>query len=706
MAKQLIYSAVDEGIDGGRSSLCYAAASEGALLNRLVLQNILPINSYQQLYKYPATGPDPNPVNYCHYRLPAGPTEISVLSRICAAPLYGGRSNFFAHHIIVDGNEQKSAGPAQIITKLPFKSNWDNIQKLPLISIPNLNPTERLAKNWKAFGFDPGWAGWLAEKSVAGSVVHILYPSGINPLLLISDAISVLAEHQRWKVTFSTYYTLGGNGPKCTWRFIPLEASAYIAPYLNKSPRDLVLNLSNVHEKAPSSDLASLARGEAIEPRPEFSIYSASPKAFDIQKQIKISNSPVDVQLSQQHSSADSSQSSLDVKKLFSYLGIVFLVLMPSFLTLLITYTVYLGEWNQLVSKANTDETKLNNQLAETTAEEIRIFKEIDETKTALNKKNTELKGYENKIIDRKSWLKKNSPKECLSLKEAQDLITKSVDIINIKIPAGELKPALESTPPTVIVKKDLEKPSDILNHAGKTILAPENLKDFIFNYARKSMPATPLDKNLEAANWLEQDRQKLNGNIAFQTWLKNLTSWASKISTASNSTIPQNFSMHNCFSILFCCKLATENLFVFSEMNSKGGNLPLFFEKQKAAFKSNILLNFLKSNPRLNTALQEFPKTKKLDNLLQMLVSPETKNPQVVEGNLESIPAEIRHSISMEFLDHVNANLNAYMKKISSEISMSPESKPFVPSIAVMQLLLEWTEIKCNEVLIRKKAS
>jgi len=84
MAKQLIYSAVDEGIDGGRSSLCYAAASEGALLNRLVLQNILPINSYQQLYKYPATGPDPNPVNYCHYRLPAGPTEISVLSRICA----------------------------------------------------------------------------------------------------------------------------------------------------------------------------------------------------------------------------------------------------------------------------------------------------------------------------------------------------------------------------------------------------------------------------------------------------------------------------------------------------------------------------------------------------------------------------------------------------------------------------------------------
>ena len=447
MAKQLIYSAVDEGIDGGRSSLCYAAASEGALLNRLVLQNILPINSYQQLYKYPATGPDPNPVNYCHYRLPAGPTEISVLSRICAAPLYGGRSNFFAHHIIVDGNEQKSAGPAQIITKLPFKSNWDNIQKLPLISIPNLNPTERLAKNWKAFGFDPGWAGWLAEKSVAGSVVHILYPSGINPLLLISDAISVLAEHQRWKVTFSTYYTLGGNGPKCSLRFIPLEATSYTGAFLNKSAKDLVLNLNNLRENAPTSDHVLLARGERIEAKalPEFSDSSFARKEFD---PTKIPQNQFSVQ-SSKNGNFDVTESEVIVNafdfKKFSFFSMIILgLLVPSVLTFLMTYTIHFAEWKKSTEDASVKESELKSKIQELEKDLASLNKAMDEKTTSLNAKSKELNENVTKLKTLNDWVEKNKPVDLESLDAGREFLKKESAKLNIKIQASLLKPAIQ----------------------------------------------------------------------------------------------------------------------------------------------------------------------------------------------------------------------------------------------------------------------
>ncbi len=706
MAKQLIYSAVDEGIDGGRSSLCYAAASEGALLNRLVLQNILPINSYQQLYKYPATGPDPNPVNYCHYRLPAGPTEISVLSRICAAPLYGGRSNFFAHHIIVDGNEQKSAGPAQIITKLPFKSNWDNIQKLPLISIPNLNPTERLAKNWKAFGFDPGWAGWLAEKSVAGSVVHILYPSGINPLLLISDAISVLAEHQRWKVTFSTYYTLGGNGPKCSLRFIPLEATSYTGAFLNKSAKDLVLNLNNLRENAPTSDHVLLARGERIEAKalPEFSDSSFARKEFD---PTKIPQNQFSVQ-SSKNGNFDVTESEVIVNafdfKKFSFFSMIILgLLVPSVLTFLMTYTIHFAEWKKSTEDASVKESELKSKIQELEKDLASLNKAMDEKTTSLNAKSKELNENVTKLKTLNDWVEKNKPVDLESLDAGREFLKKESAKLNIKIQASLLKPAIQEETNHVVIKNPLTNPEDILKYSGKVILNPEVIKEFIISFAKKSMPATPLEKGLIARIWVEQDKKKISDNISYQTWLKNFNTWAVKNLTPEPKTIPQSFNIHNCLAIIFIFKLAEDNLYVYSELNEKAGNLPAYLNIQRNVFKPKILLEFVKSNPGATNALTDFLKSKNTDKIFSWANGVDTRNPLAIEGKIGSLPLELKETMSKEFLDYVVLNLETYSKKITAEIGQ--ENKAYAPSVAILQLLLEWTEININKVLAKREA-
>ena len=707
MAKQLIYSAVDEGVDGGRSSLCYAAASEGALLNRLVLQNILPINSYQQLYKYPATGPDPNPVNYCHYRLPAGPTEISVLSRICAAPLYGGRSNFFAHHIIVDGNEQKSAGPAQIITKLPFKSNWDNIQKLPLISIPNLNSPERLAKNWKAFGFDPGWAGWLAEKSVAGSVVHILYPSGINPLLLISDAISVLAEHQRWKVTFSTYYTLGGNGPKCSLRFIPVEATSYTGAFLNKSAKDLVLNLNNLREYAPTSDQVLLARGERIEAKalPEFSESPFTRKEFDLTK------IPQNIQFSvrsSQNGNIDVTESEVietaSDSKNFVFFSIIILgLLVPPVLTFLMTYTIHFAEWKKSTEDASVKELEIKSRIPELEKDLVTLNKTMEEKTTSLNAKSKELIENQTKLKTLNDWVEKNKPVDLESLDAGREFLKKDSAKLNIKIQASLLKPAIQEETNHVIIKNLLTNPDDILKYSGKVILNPEVIKEFIISFAKKSLAATPLEKGLEARNWVEHDKKKILDNISYQTWLKNFNTWAAKSLTQEPKTIPQSFNIHNFLAIVFIFKLAENNLYIYSELNEKAGNLPAYLNVQRNVFKPKILLDFLKSNPGATNALTDFLKSKNTDKIFSWANEVDTKNSLAIEGKIGSLPLEIKEALSKDFLDHVNANLDAYSKKIMTELGQ--EYKAYAPSVAILQLLLDWTEINVNKVLAKREA-
>ncbi|NBS91145.1 hypothetical protein EBS67_14285 [bacterium] len=269
MPRELIYTAADEGIDGLRGCLCYAGASSDALSNKLLLQNLLAINNYQELYKAGNPRAQNNPIGFSHYRFNAGVRDCSVISRIGPAPLYANRTNFIAHHVILDDMDKAKAGPAWAIKNFKFRDHWSpQIGRIDTqrLAIGSLDP--QVCNYWKSIVGDAGWAGWLAERTQSGKPITVLYPTGYDPLALIQEAIALLPEHQRWNITFSTYYTLGGRGPNCSLRFIPLEADNLAAPFSDKTFHDGVLNLARGLGNAPAGALVSLARGEKPKDKP------------------------------------------------------------------------------------------------------------------------------------------------------------------------------------------------------------------------------------------------------------------------------------------------------------------------------------------------------------------------------------------------------------------------------------------------------
>ena len=269
MPRELIYTAADEGIDGLRGCLCYAGASNDALSNKLLLQNLLAINNYQELYKAGNHKAHSNPIGFSHYRFNAGARDCSVISRIGPAPLYANRTNFIAHHVILDDIDKAKAGPAWAINNFKFRDHWSpQIGRIDTqhLAIGSLEP--RICNYWKSIVGDAGWAGWLAERALSGKPITVLYPTALDPLALIQEAIALLPEYQRWNITFSTYYTLGGRGPNCTLRFIPLDADSLAAPFSDKTFHDGVLNLARSLGNAPAGALVNLARGEKPKDKP------------------------------------------------------------------------------------------------------------------------------------------------------------------------------------------------------------------------------------------------------------------------------------------------------------------------------------------------------------------------------------------------------------------------------------------------------
>jgi hypothetical protein len=61
---------------------------------------------------------------------------------------------------------------------------------------------------------------------------------------------------------------LGGRGPNCTLRFIPLDADSLAAPFSDKTFHDGVLNPARGLGNAPAGALVSLARGEKPKDKP------------------------------------------------------------------------------------------------------------------------------------------------------------------------------------------------------------------------------------------------------------------------------------------------------------------------------------------------------------------------------------------------------------------------------------------------------
>jgi len=602
MPRELIYTAADEGIDGLRGCLCYAGASSDALSNKLLLQNLLAINNYQELYKAGNPRAHNNPIGFSHYRFNAGVRDCSVISRIGPAPLYANRTNFIAHHVILDDMDKAKAGPAWAIKNFKFRDQWSpQIGRLDTqrIAIGSLDP--QVCNYWKSIVGDAGWAGWLAERAQSGKPITVLYPNGLDPLALIQEAIALLPEYQRWNITFSTYYTLGGRGPNCTLRFIPLDADNLAAPFSDKTFHDGVLNLARSLGNPPSGALVSLARGEKPKDKPippgSSFIPSFDPIKSDIpglmsSKDQLRSKSELFIDPQTNFESFDNLKLSgpdntwKTIKFVGGILGLLFLLVLPSLLTWLIATATNKSKFESAkqANIANLEELNASNKKLD--AEKNQEKKKLDKANDDLAKKLEDKTNKEKEIKEINDSLKVSNISNVKDINELYDKYeeNKNKKSALVKMPKQvmeELRGAQEKSKNIIVSKNEKitdEKAFELLlkNNKGK-VLDDGNL---ILTYLEA------YEKDL-SAKFISYDKDKTRIYFATKAWLdadkltpddKNLIDFLKKDHKAKLSGV--NVALNdNCFF------LPVELLILSNILTLKNpSNLALYVE-----FKDNL---------------------------------------------------------------------------------------------------------------------
>jgi hypothetical protein len=649
MPRELIYTAADEGIDGLRGCLCYAGASNDALSNKLLLQNLLAINNYQELYKAGNPKAHSNPIGFSHYRFNAGVRDCSVLSRIGPAPLYANRTNFIAHHVILDdldvAKDKAKAGPAWAINNFKFRDHWSpQIGRLDTqrMAIGSLEP--QICNYWKSIVGDAGWAGWLAERAQSGKPITVLYPTGLDPLALIQEAIALLPEYQRWNITFSTYYTLGGRGPNCTLRFIPLDADSLASPFSDKTFHDGVLNLARGLGNAPSGALVNLARGEKPKDKAIPSGFGGthSPKqisGFDPMKSDLPGLKPSKDQLHSKSElfidtkdngeSFDNLNSSgpdntwKTIAFLAGILGLLFLLVLPPLLTWLIASTANNSKLESAKQDNKASLEKLNASNKTLEDEKSKAKGELDKAVLALENKKADHAKKEKEIKEINDSLKMSNINEVKDINELYD-----------KFEANKnKKSALVKMPKRVMEElRDARKKSEkIVASKNVNIANEESLEDFIKNnndnvlddgnliltylevYEKRfSTDFAGYDKTkryFATKAWLDADKNKLTENDKkYLDFLKK--DYKAKLSGMNDDAFLLPIELLILSNILTLKNLNNLALYVEFEDNLKPLYDLLFEEKANYLVESNFK-NYLSGNSNNKKRLSSmvFPK-------------------------------------------------------------------------------------------------
>lgn len=635
MPRELVYTAADEGVDGLRGCLCYAGASSDALSNKLLLQNLLAINNYQELYKAGDPRANNNPIGFSHYRFNAGARDCSVISRIGPAPLYANRTNFIANHVILDDNEKAKAGPAWAIKNFKFRDQWSSQNGRldnPRLLIGSLDP--QTCNYWKSISGEPGWAGWLAERAQSGKHTTVLYPTLSDPMNLIQEAIALLPEYQRWNITFSTYYTLGGRGPNCTLRFIPLDADSLAAPFYDKTFHDGVLNLARSLGSVPAGALVNLARGEKPKDKailsglgvpsgssfiPNFDPIKSDLPGFLPTKDPLYSKSELFIDTKTNFESFDNLKSSgpdntwKTIKFLAGILGLLFLLVLPPLLTWLISSSINHEELSKLKNDKNNE---LNNlvkdlgDLEEIKNEKIEGVLALFDIAEILKNENDKL----GKQVDEQNKL--YMTKNIEEFKNLDDLKFKLNDskfngITGFKIPKNIIEDLLKTKgeQEKLIIRdgpKDKESWVEFVDkNKGKVLEKGDGISNYINriekNAKEKYESYGNIQKYFKAKQWIDNDKVTLKSNEYLEQVKKGLLTnvqkiKADKIFNAHHIILP----LANLVALNILIKNNPGNLFLMNEFQSDLDELVkvlLDVKKERPFSKSEKVTEYVKSN-------------------------------------------------------------------------------------------------------------
>lgn len=268
-----MFTSVPKGLKPGSRGFASVAYTQGMPANYVDLCESL--SGYVHVF-----GPEDqryslNPEAFSHLIANVGGRTFSIISRVASCGLdYTGRTNKFAHHIMLFPEERPShCGPALALngTKV-FYEKWDSEPDFlspNRVVLDDFEIDDVRARSWeKVFG-DAGYAGLLAQAFIDNPdrPSFIVYEPGINILPLMAEAQALLPVNRRWELTFTTYFMALPVGMKCSWRGCLANSDALVVA--RRTPNALVLDLTKqscsignvpVTEIDSTSKLIELAR--------------------------------------------------------------------------------------------------------------------------------------------------------------------------------------------------------------------------------------------------------------------------------------------------------------------------------------------------------------------------------------------------------------------------------------------------------------
>lgn len=225
MAQQLIFTSTPQGLEPGRTGYCTVARHKD-LRHRLVreLERLSVYDFGQQ------TGSSRSDI--CIFRkVPLGSEEFYVLTKICDAGLdYTNRTNYLAHHLILDGFEiATSPSPAEIFL------NWDGWLRTWPDGPRYFSEEESVTlTSCKSSGLIP-CQSWLQVTNDPGNAASLVSPELVKPIVVEGNAgnpntlLTLFAESSAllkisldaWDFSFTTF--LQGNDDTKSFAWIGIQ---------------------------------------------------------------------------------------------------------------------------------------------------------------------------------------------------------------------------------------------------------------------------------------------------------------------------------------------------------------------------------------------------------------------------------------------------------------------------------------------------
>ena len=262
MAEQLIFTSAPKGLKPGTRGYTTVAATRG--ISPPLMTRMEGMSGYRLAFNVSDARAAQNPVAYSHQLLSHGGVRASMLSRVAACGVdYSGRSNFLAHHILLEAAERTEAGPAWLLTQpAVLRQAWEGtpsyIDEPPPFPHKDIAPAP--CRAWESAAGDAGWAGVLLEqlRDKPRSPVYIVYEAGTELLPLFAEAIALLPPKLRWRATFNTYFNNAAPEATCMWRGVLAGSPA--STEFAKATGATAIDLTAGPRKAAENEFTKLAR--------------------------------------------------------------------------------------------------------------------------------------------------------------------------------------------------------------------------------------------------------------------------------------------------------------------------------------------------------------------------------------------------------------------------------------------------------------